>query len=136
MTPAERAFSALDQDKDGVITNKELKKLSSKLGKDELNNLMAKVKRTELKYKGIRHEELLQLDLDGDGRLTLDEFQVLFSKRTEEDLQRTPQNPATPLPSSARSKLFIKTCHHIFPLLFFVSVVVVFYLILTKMLQK
>lgn len=61
MTRAELAFSALDKNKKGYITAKELTKLTKKLSKDELMGLMAK------------------LDSDGDGQLSFDEFKVLFS---------------------------------------------------------
>jgi Ca2+-binding EF-hand superfamily protein len=43
MTRAELAFSALDKNKKGYITTKELMKLTKKLSKEELMNLMAKV---------------------------------------------------------------------------------------------
>ena len=43
MTRAELAFSALDKNKKGYITAKELMKLTKKLSKEELMNLMAKV---------------------------------------------------------------------------------------------
>jgi Ca2+-binding EF-hand superfamily protein len=43
MTRAELAFSALDRDKKGYITAKELMKLTKKLSKEELMCLMAKV---------------------------------------------------------------------------------------------
>ena len=43
MTRAELAFSALDREKKGYITAKELMKLSKKLSKEELMCLMAKV---------------------------------------------------------------------------------------------
>ena len=43
MTRAELAFSALDKNKKGYITAKELMKLTKKLSKDELMGLMAKV---------------------------------------------------------------------------------------------
>ena len=43
MTRAELAFSALDKNKKGYITAKELMKLTKKLSKEELMSLMAKV---------------------------------------------------------------------------------------------
>ena len=43
MTRAELAFSALDKDKKGYITAKELMKLTKKLSKQELMSLMSKV---------------------------------------------------------------------------------------------
>ena len=43
MTRAEMAFSALDRNKKGYITAKELKMLTKKLSTDELMGLMAKV---------------------------------------------------------------------------------------------
>ena len=43
MTRAELAFSALDKDKSGYITTKELKKLSTKLSEEELKALLVKV---------------------------------------------------------------------------------------------
>ena len=43
MTRAELAFSALDREKKGYITTKELMKLSKKMSKEELMCLMAKV---------------------------------------------------------------------------------------------
>ena len=44
MTRAELAFSALDKNKKGYITAKELMKLTKKLSKEDLMSLMAKVK--------------------------------------------------------------------------------------------
>ena len=43
MTRAELAFSALDKNKKGYITPKDLTKLTKKLSKEELMSLMAKV---------------------------------------------------------------------------------------------
>ena len=43
MTRAELAFSALDKNKKGYITAKELMKLTKKLTKEELMSLMNKV---------------------------------------------------------------------------------------------
>ena len=43
MTRAELAFSALDKNKKGYITAKELMKLTKKLSKEELMSLMNKV---------------------------------------------------------------------------------------------
>ena len=43
MTRAELAFSALNREKKGYITAKELMKLTKKLSKEELMCLMAKV---------------------------------------------------------------------------------------------
>ena len=43
MTRAELAFSALDKNKKGYITSKELHKLTKKLSKEELTSLMSKV---------------------------------------------------------------------------------------------
>ena len=60
MTRAELAFSALDRNKKGYITAKDLGKLTKKLSKDEVAGLMGK------------------LDTDGDGQLSFDEFKVLF----------------------------------------------------------
>merc|ERR1719300_2161004 len=61
-TRAELAFKALDKDKSGYITYKEMKNLSSKLTSAELDALMKK------------------LDADGDGKLTFDEFRKMFDK--------------------------------------------------------
>ena len=44
MTRAELAFSALDRDNSGYISNKELRKLSAKLSEEEIRSLMTKVK--------------------------------------------------------------------------------------------
>ena len=43
MTRAELAFSALDRDNSGYISNKELRKLSAKLSEEEIRALMVKV---------------------------------------------------------------------------------------------
>ena len=70
MTRAELAFSALDRNKKGYITAKDLGKLTKKLSKDEVAGLMGK------------------LDTDGDGQLSFDEFKVLFEnadKRKRDD---------------------------------------------------
>jgi len=76
MTRAELAFSALDKDKKGYITAKELMKLTKKLSKQELMSLMSK------------------LDTDGDGQLTFEEFQVLFSN-AEKRKQETQKKQST-----------------------------------------
>ena len=60
MTRAELAFSALDRNKKGYITTKDLGKLTKKLSKEEVQSLMSK------------------LDTDGDGQLSFEEFKVLF----------------------------------------------------------
>ena len=79
MTRAELAFSALDKNKKGYITAKELMKLTKKLSKEDLMSLMAKV--TLIKKHIRKHTNLtyFQLDTDGDGQLTIDEFKVLFA---------------------------------------------------------
>merc|ERR1719220_761736 len=59
-TRAELAFKALDKDNSGYITEKEMRKLSTKLSEKELSAIMKK------------------LDVDGDGKLTLDEFRKMF----------------------------------------------------------
>ena len=43
MTRAELAFSALDRDNKGFITQKDFRKLTKKLSDQELNDLMSKV---------------------------------------------------------------------------------------------
>lgn len=43
MTRAELAFSALDRNKKGYISSKDLGKLTKKLSKDEVANLMSKL---------------------------------------------------------------------------------------------
>jgi len=61
-TRAELAFKALDKDGSGYITEKEMRKLSSKLSSTELDAIMKK------------------LDSDGDGKLTFEEFKKMFDK--------------------------------------------------------
>lgn len=60
MTRAELAFSALDRDNKGFITQKDFRKLTKKLSDQELNDLMSK------------------LDANKDGQLSFEEFKVLF----------------------------------------------------------
>ena len=60
MTRAELAFSALDRNKKGYISSKDLGKLTKKLSREEVAALMSK------------------LDTDGDGQLSFDEFKVLM----------------------------------------------------------
>ena len=47
MTRAELAFSALDRDKTGYVTLKQLKNLSKKLSKSEVKALMVKVSQNQ-----------------------------------------------------------------------------------------
>ena len=63
MTRAELAFSALDRDKKGYITAKELMKLTKKLSKEELMCLMAKVTVT-VKQDGFNSKPWTCVDTD------------------------------------------------------------------------
>ena len=89
MTRAELAFSALDKNKKGYLTLKELSKVSKKLSKDECVGLMSK------------------LDTDGDGQLSFSEFKVLF-----ENAEKRKKGNEKPLESltrhhSAKVKYFL-----------------------------
>jgi len=84
MTRAELAFHALDKDGSGYVTEKELKKLSKKLSTHELKSLMTK------------------LDSDGDGRLSFEEFRVLFENA--EKRKAAQEKPPVP-PSPAQLKV-------------------------------
>ena len=58
MTRAELAFSALDRDNKGFITQKDFRKLTKKLSDQELNDLMSKV------LKGLnKRAEIFAFDL-------------------------------------------------------------------------
>jgi len=77
MTRAELAFGALDRNKKGYITAKDLGKLTKKLSKEEVNSLLVK------------------LDTDGDGQLSFDEFKVLFEnadKRKKDTEKKSQEN--------------------------------------------
>ena len=54
MTHAELAFSALDRDKTGYVTVKQLKKLSNKLSSKEVKVIMAKVSRNTASLEGFK----------------------------------------------------------------------------------
>jgi len=85
MTRAELAFHALDKDGSGYVTEKELKKLSKKLSTNELKSLMTK------------------LDSDGDGRLSFEEFRVLFENaERRKAAQEKPTAPPPPTQLKAR----------------------------------
>ena len=83
-TRAELAFKALDKDNSGYITNREMKNLSSKLTSSELDALMKKVQ----KIFSSRKKTLFQLDSDGDGKLTFEEFKKMFDKIDLKNKQR------------------------------------------------
>ena len=74
MTRAELAFSALDREKKGYITTKELMKLTKKLSKEELMCLMKKV----IVWKGVFNNKMWvcphSLSTQGRG-----EAEILFS---------------------------------------------------------
>ena len=95
MTRAELAFSALDKDNSGFISTRELRKLSAKLSEEELRALMVKVKLPCLLYNLIwaaafHSSFIFQLDADGDGQLSLEEFKVLFdnAEKRKKDTKR------------------------------------------------
>lgn len=76
-TRAELAFKALDKDGSGYITEKEMRKLSSKLSSTELDAIMKK------------------LDSDGDGKLTFEEFKKMFDKIDLKGRQRKDSSPGS-----------------------------------------
>ena len=73
----ELAFNVLDTDKAGFITLSQLKMISKKLSNTEVKALMMKVFKTELLNIKI-FKTHSQLDIDRDGKLSLEEFKVLF----------------------------------------------------------
>ena len=94
MTRAELAFSALDKDNSGFISVRELRKLSAKLSEEEIRALMVKVITGSLEHFNfwqLYPLYLFQLDADGDGQLSLEEFKVLFdnAEKRKKDSKRT-----------------------------------------------
>jgi len=86
MTRAELAFHALDKDHSGYVTEKELKKLSKKLSTNELKSLMTK------------------LDSDGDGRLSFEEFRVLFENAERRKAAQEKPSAPPPLPAQLKAR--------------------------------
>ena len=118
MTRAEIAFSALDKNKKGYITAKELMKLTKKLSKEELMNLMTKVALRKHYTTKHTNQRYFQLDTDGDGQLTIDEFKVLFSnadKRKKEPKKKPSAEGHQP------AKVVIAALHKIQLLFYFLS---------------
>ena len=90
-TRAEHAFNILNTDKTGFITLRQLKMISEKLSNTEVKALMIKVFKNEIWIVKI-FKTNFQLDTDRDGKLSLEEFKVLFEnadrrRRASEEVQ-------------------------------------------------
>ena len=75
LTRAELAFSFLDPEKTGYITLRQLRMISKKLSKEEVKALMIKVEKKNITII-LGGEQIIFRDQDG--KLSFDEFKVLF----------------------------------------------------------
>ena len=91
LTRAELAFSFLDPEKTGYITRRQLRMISKKLSKEEVKALMIKVKRKSTPVIFMSNFFLLQLDKDQDGKLSLEEFKVLFHRNERRRRSEAPK---------------------------------------------